>query len=98
MMPRIRPYIPTAEQEFLKRKFEAVEILAKSAGFDETIFAHTEFCLLPFFELIVEECAKISEIQGRNYSGEYSESKGCFNSANAIRTFGKIIGNETKTR
>jgi hypothetical protein len=48
---------------------------------------------MPFFELVVEECAKVAELQSRNFTGENNEAIGCNAAANAIRTFGKKIGN-----
>lgn len=75
------------------KKFRAVEELARKAGFDDDALAYTEFCLMPFFELVVEECAKVAEEQSRNYTGEYKEGDGCHGSAIAIRAYAKRIGN-----
>ena len=91
-MPRIREYKPTEEQIFYKNKWDAIDKLALKAGFSDDAMAYTEFSLLPLFELIVEECAKIAEQQARVYSSG-AAGKGCHDSANAIRTFAKMIGN-----
>lgn len=81
------------EQIFSANRYAAVTELAIQAGFDSDSFAYTEFCLMPFFELVVEECAKVAELQSRNFTGENNEAIGCNAAANAIRTFGKKIGN-----
>lgn len=83
----------TEEQVFLKNRYDALEYIAREVGFDDDAFAHTEFSLMPFFELIVEECAKIAEMQARSYTGENAEGRGCHDSAEAIRSFGKNFGN-----
>ncbi len=92
-MPKIRDYQPTAAQMFTLNRCKAVDELAKIAGFDDEAFAHTEFNLIPFFEAIVEECAKVAEAQAQNYTGENNEGAGCHSAANAIRTFSRNIGN-----
>ena len=76
-------------------KWKAIDALAKKAGFTDEDLSQTEFVLMPFFELIVEECAKVAENQGRVYTGEHRESDGCHGAANAIRTYAKRIGNIT---
>lgn len=81
------------EQVFSAKRFAAVDMLARKAGFDDHAIAYTEFSLMPFFELVVEECAKVAELQTRNFTGENNEGIGCSAAANAIRTFGKRIGN-----
>jgi hypothetical protein len=72
----------TKEQLYSRRRFEALDELAKKAGFDGESFAYTEFCLMPLFEIIVEECAKVVE-----------DETGCKHSAESIRNFAKTIGN-----
>lgn len=89
-MPKIKY---TEEQLFTKNRFEAIDSMAKNAGFDDDAFAYTEFSLIPFFELIIEECAKVAEAQANVYTGENNEAAGCRGAANSIRTFGKLIGN-----
>ncbi len=79
------------EQEFNKKRWAALDKIAKAAGFDEDALAHTEFSLMPFFEAIVEECAKQAELQSRVYS-DGDAGTGCYAAANAIRTFGKNLG------
>lgn len=91
--PRLKKDTQSPEQVSRANKFAAVEALARQAGFDDDAFAHTEFSLMPFFELIVEECAKQAELQARNYTGENNEGAGCYGAANAIRVFGERIGN-----
>lgn len=66
--------------------------LAKTAGIDDLVAA-SDVTLIQFFELIVEECAKVAEKQARSYTGESNEHAGCRGSATAIRTFGKLIDN-----
>lgn len=63
--------------------------MARECGFDDDALAYTEFSLEKFFDRIVEDCARVAEQQALVYSGEKNESTGCFNSANAIRTYGK---------
>lgn len=91
--PRVKKNTQIPDQVDQAKKYAAIDELARKAGFDEDAFAHTEFCLLPFFELIVEECAKVAESQSRVYTGENNEGKGCYDAANAIRIFGQTIGN-----
>jgi hypothetical protein len=91
-MPKRKPYVPSPEQQFAMNRWAAVDELAKRAGFNDDAFAHTEFSLMPFFELIVEECAKRAELQSRTYS-DGDAGVGCHSAANAVRTFGKLIGN-----
>lgn len=83
----------TPEQKALSNKYKALDELARKAGFDDDAFAHTEFTLLPFFELIVEECAKRAELHSRSYS-DGDAGTGCYGAAAAVRYFGKNIGNE----
>ena len=71
------------EQEFQRKKFAAVDQLARECGFDDDAFAYTEFCLMPFFERVVEECAKVVE-----------QKTGCRHSAEAVQNYSKMIGNE----
>jgi hypothetical protein len=97
-MPRIKEYKLTPEQQFTAIRIATIERIAKEAGFDDDAFANTEFSLVPFFELIVEECARIAEDQTYNFTGENKESSGCQSSATAIRTFGKLIGNYEKQK
>lgn len=80
------------EQQINKKRWEALDKIARDAGFDDDAFAYTEFSLKPFFEAIVEECAKQAELQARTYSGENNESAGCHSAAAAIRNFGKTLG------
>ena len=91
--PRLKKDMKSSDQLERANKYKAVEELAKSAGFDDDAFAHTEFCLMPFFDLIVNKCAEIAEKQSYTYTGENKESTGCLNAANAIRVFGEKIGN-----
>ena len=86
------------QQKLAARKYSAVDRLAKEAGFDDDAFAYTEFCLLPFFESIVEMCAKVAEDQARHYTGENNEARGCKDAANAIRVFSSMIGNYTEQK
>lgn len=92
-MPRIRPYIPTTEQQVAINKWEAVSAIAQKAGFDADAFSNTEFCLMPFFEAIVDECANIARLQARNFSGDGNESLGCHVAADAISMYKTTIGN-----
>jgi hypothetical protein len=92
-MIKKKEYVPSPEQQITINKLRAIDKLARDSGFDDDAFAHTEFSLIPFFESIVEECAKVAEMQSRNYTGENNEGIGCRDSATAIRTFGKNIGN-----
>lgn len=90
---RKKDYIPIQEQIEAINKWKAVDELAKKAGFDDDAFAYTEFSLMPLFDLIVEECAKVAEEQARVYTGEHREGDGCHGAATAIRAYGKTIGN-----
>lgn len=78
-----RKYKMTPEQEFRAKRFAEIDKLAEESGFDDDGFAYTEFSLYPFFERIVEECAKVVE-----------RDTGCKHSAEAIRNYSKNIGNE----
>jgi hypothetical protein len=93
---RKKDYIPIQEQIESINRWKALENLAKKAGFDDDAFVYTEFSLMPFFELIVEECAKVAEEQSNAYTNEHKESIGCHNAASAIRKFGKTIGNKNE--
>lgn len=90
---RKKDYVPIQEQIEAMNRWKAVDELAKKAGFDNDALAYTEFSLMPFFELIVEECAKVAEDQAKIYTGEYREGDGCQSAAAAIRVYGKNIGN-----
>jgi len=84
----------TEEQKLAIKKYEAIEQLARKAGLSEYALIESEFGLVPFFDAIVEECAKCAELQSRNYDGSSNEGIGCQDAAWAIRAFGKRIGNE----
>ena len=81
------------QQEDNRKRWRALDKLARDSGFDDDALANTEFSLMPFFEAIVEECAKRAELQSRVYS-DGNAGAGCFAAANAIRTFGKNLGLE----
>ncbi len=49
---------------------------------------HPEY-IRPFFDMVVENCAKIAEEQARVYDGSKNEGAGCNAAAHAIRLFGK---------
>jgi len=93
MKIRKKSEIQNKEQIFSKNRYEAVENLAREAGFDDDAFAYTEFFLMSFFEIVVEHCAKVAEEHAVNYSGDGNESRGCKDAALAIRNFGKMVGN-----
>lgn len=93
-MPRLKKYTPTPEQIFATNRWEELFRLAREAGFDDDALACTEFSLMPFFELIVEQCAKVAEEQSRVYS-DGNQGKGAMDAAFAIRNYGKVIGNES---
>jgi hypothetical protein len=60
-------------------------------NFDEIVkvaMLHPEY-IRPFFDMVVENCAKIAEEQAYVYPGDNKEHVGCRDSANAIRLFGK---------
>lgn len=76
------------EQVAMAKKYMMVEDMAIQAGFDDDAFAHTEFCLMAFFNLVVERCAVIADSQAQCYTGEHNESAGCHGAAAAIRYFG----------
>jgi hypothetical protein len=92
-MPKLKKDAQTPEQIFAKNRWNALYDMARRAGFDDDALAWSEFCLMPFFEQIVEHCAEIADVQSRVYS-DGNAGKGASNAANAIRNFGKIIGNE----
>jgi hypothetical protein len=59
-------------------------------NFDEIVKAamlHPEY-IRPFFDMVVENCAKIADEQARTYAGEKNEGAGCHSAAAAIRLFG----------
>lgn len=63
----------------------------KFSNFNEIVkvaMLHPEY-IRPFFDMVVENCAKIAEEQGRVYDGSNKESAGCNAAAAAIRLFGK---------
>lgn len=91
--PRLKKDTQSPDQKERAKRFNAIDELARKAGFSDDALAYTEFCLEPFFNLIVEECAKAAEIQSRHYTGENNEAAGCYGAANAIRVFGERIGN-----
>ena len=82
MAARNKPIV-SPEQQRQWRSVNAIDELAEIAGFDHAAYTATEFSLYPLFDLIVEECAKVVE----------SET-GCKHSAEAIRNYGKMIGNQ----
>lgn len=82
------------EQAKRRKRWEALDQLARDAGFDDDAFANTEFSLMPFFELIVEECARIAETQGRTHS-DAAGASACNNAAKAIRSYGAMLGNDS---
>lgn len=60
-------------------------------NFDEIVAVarlHPEY-IRPFFDMVVENCAKIAEEQARVYDGSKNEGAGCNAAAHAIRVFGK---------
>jgi hypothetical protein len=93
-MPRLKKDEQTPEQIASLNRYHRLYKLAEEAGFDDDAFVYTEFCLMPFFELVVEQCAKIAEKQSRVYTGEHNEGKGATDASIAIRAFGKGISYE----
>lgn len=91
-MPKIRENQNTPEQEFSRRRYEAVESIARDAGFDDEAIAYTEFCLMPFFEAVVEYCAREAELAARSKSTT-EDAAGISAAAAAVRAFGKMTGN-----
>lgn len=81
----------TPEQDALAKKYKALDELARRAGFDDDALAHTEFSLLPFFELIVEECANVAALHSRTYS-DGDAGSGSIGAANAVRAYGMNLG------
>ena len=81
------------DQKQRANRYNAIDELAKQAGFTDAELRETEFCLAQFFNLIVEECAKAAELQARNYS-DGDAASGCAGAAAAVRAFGSNIGNE----
>lgn len=63
----------------------------KFTNFDEIVQytkLHPEY-IRPFFDMVVENCARIAEEQSQVYDGSKNEGAGCMASASAIRRFGK---------
>lgn len=90
----VMPVIREDQDQIRRRKrWEALDALAREAGFDEMALHETEFCLMSFFDKIIEECAKIAEAQGRTHSNGDGPSA-CYNAARAIRNYGATLGNE----
>jgi len=81
----------TTEQEALAKKYKALYELARKAGFDDDALAYTEFSLLPFFELVIEQAAVAAEQHSRSYS-DGDAGTGCYGAANAVRAYGKNLG------
>lgn len=79
-------------------RHNALDIIARKAGFDDDAFAHTEFSLMNLFDLIVEECAVAAELSARNYSGDGNESTGSIGAAAAVRAYGKNLGNTVEPK
>jgi hypothetical protein len=48
---------------------------------------------MPFFEAVVDECARIANLQARSFSGDNNEHVGCHAAAEAIRVHKDLIGN-----
>lgn len=94
-MPKLKKDIQTPEQIFAKNRYEELYRLAKVAGFDEDGLVYSEFSLMPFFDLIIEQCAQVAEKQSRTYTGENNEGRGSSDAAIAIRAFGRNLGNES---
>jgi len=92
-MPKIKEYVPPEDWVLNKNRWEALDKMLRQAGFSDDALAHTEFSIMPFFEMVVEECARRAELQARVYSGENNEGAGCHAAAHAIRHFGKMLGN-----
>lgn len=61
------------------KNFEEIALVAR---------LHPEY-IRPFFDMVVENCAKIAEEQARVYDGSKNEGAGCNAAAAAIRLFGK---------
>jgi len=60
-------------------------------NFDEIVKAamlHPEY-IRPFFDMVVENCAKLAEEQENVFDGANKEGVGCRRAASAIRLFGK---------
>lgn len=81
----INIYANNEEHTRLEEHRKWVYELARKAGFDDDAFAYTEPCLLPFFNLIVEECAKIAEKQAILHNNTLNEATKCHSTAFAIR-------------
>jgi hypothetical protein len=90
-MPKIRPYQPSPEQTFQTNKWNAVDELARKAGFDEDAFANTEFSRMPFFELIVDEC--IRRIENKIPGGPEEDWPILNNVIETLENYKKNIGN-----
>lgn len=81
----------TLEQDALAKRYKALDDLARQAGFDDDALAHTEFCLLPFFDLVIEQAAIAAEQHSRSYS-DGDAGTGCYGAAAAVRAYGKFLG------
>lgn len=90
-MPVIREY---AEQARRRKRWQALDQIAIEAGFDDMALHETEFCLMTFFDKIVEECAKVAETQSRTHS-DAAGAAACLAAAEAIRNYGRMFGNES---
>lgn len=66
----------------MTKTYKNFDEIAKDAGL------HAEY-IRPFFDMVVENCAKIAEEQSRVYDGSNNEGAGCSAAASAIRLFGK---------
>jgi hypothetical protein len=94
-MMKIRPKDDrlSPNQVYMKNKWDALIKIADEAGFTPEAIEAAELCLMNLFDDVVEQCAKVAEEQAQIYSGEANESAGCYRAANAIRTYGKRLGN-----
>ena len=95
-MPKLK-IKQTKEQIFAKNKWNALTGLAERAGFDEDALVYAEFGLMTLFEMIVEQCAQVAEYQSTVYS-DGGSGKGAMDAANAIRTYGKMLGNREERK
>lgn len=86
-VPKIREYTPSDEQVFNKNRWEELDKMLRKAGFDNEAIACTEFCIMTFFEIVVEECAKqVEDFRIEGQTGFYA--------ADFIREYGKQLGNK----
>lgn len=81
------------DQKQRMNRYNAIDQLARQAGFTDADLQSTEFCLAQFFDLVVEECAKAAELQSRSYS-DGDAAKGCSGAAAAVRAFGRTLGQD----